>query len=424
MIASRVVLTLIAGAGILAAQPGPAATGWLMPNFAFRLSVAVSNPGKDAVRGLATVSVNQAREVAPEFPGRCAIAISIDENTHAATPIASQSDDVDGDGIVDQFEFPVSLAAGERRRVDIYYSTTLNDVIWWPKRVQAKHSYGYNRQVAAFESELIGYRTYGGFFLDVQGRAAGNFGLDNDLAAYVPPRLDVGIGRDVFHIGDTLGLGGIYLRRLDKVYQPPMNVPDYAHKPSPEMVPHYRIVADGPLRAIVESTLDDWAIGNDVIRLKAQYSIDAGEAFVRCRFQAIPIRLEQDHEYELGVGIRDLPAESFLPASGQMIVTGRQNRRDGVIGLAVYFDEAQFSLAPQVATAESTNRVIVDRLKVGPQGAVRGEYAAAAAWSGSGIQNPGEYLANLSKPVAARIDVGGFSFAHTPHPEKVDAEAQ
>ena len=87
----------------------------------------------------------------------------------------------------------------------------------------------------------------------------------------------------MLHIGNTLGLGGMFLRRDGKIYQPPANVPTYAHKPSPEMVPHYRVLAQGPLRAIVEATLENWTIDGDVIRLRARYSIDAGESIVRCR---------------------------------------------------------------------------------------------------------------------------------------------
>jgi hypothetical protein len=257
----------------------------------------------------------------------------------AAAPaaiVASQADDLDGDGTPDQFEFPVKLAAGQHKRVDIYYSTTLEDTISWPKRASAKHSYGYNRQVAALESEAMGYRMYGGFFLDMQARTANRPGLYNDLAAYVPIRLDLLTGRDVFHIGDTLGLGGIFLRRGTRVYQPPMNVPDYAHKLSPEMVPHYRVIAQGPLRAIVEATLGEWIIDGDVVRLQARYSIDQSESFVRCRVEAIPIAIQNGHIYEAGVGIRDLPEEKSLPVSGRILITGRQNKRDGEIGLAVF----------------------------------------------------------------------------------------
>jgi hypothetical protein len=420
----RIVLSLLAAAACL----GFAQTGddWLLPNFAYRLSVEVSNPGETPIQALAAFPVAKARAIAPDFPGRLALAALINPGgaERPATLIASQADDLDGDGTPDQFEFPVQLAAGERRRVEIYYSTTLADELAWPKRVGAKHSYGYNRQVAALESELIGYRTYGGFFLDMQGRVAGNQGLNNDLAAYLPLRRDLGTGRDVFHIGATLGLGGIFLRRDGKVYTPPMNVPDYAHKPSPEMVPHYRVISEGPLRAIIETIVDDWQIENDLVRLKARYSIDAGEGFVRCRFEAIPIQIAPGHEYEVGIGIRDLPSQSLLHASGRLIVTGQQNPRDGVIGLALYFDENRFASTAPVQTVESLNQTVVYKTKLAPGQTVSAEYSAAGAWSGSGIADPGAYLSALAGIIGARIEVSGFKFARTPRPDKVEAEPQ
>ncbi|HXE15181.1 MAG TPA: DUF4861 family protein [Bryobacteraceae bacterium] len=426
MTISRITSFFLMGASVLAAATPGTENEWLLPNFASRLTVEVSNSGSASVKGLATVPVAKARDVAPNFPGRIAFAIVVNNAGSAprATIVPSQADDLDGDGTPDQFEFPVSLGAGEHRRVDIYYSTTLDDSISWPKQVQAKHRYGYNQQTATLESELIGYRTYGGFFLDVQAREAGSRGLYNDLAAYVPPRMNFQKGRDVLHIGDTLGLGGIFLRRGNSIYQPPMNVPDYAHKPSPEMVPHYRVIAQGPLRAIIETTLDRWTVGEDVIDLRAQYSIDADETFVRCRFEAVPIRMQPSHTYEVGIGIRDLPNESLSPAPGRLIVSGQQNQRDGKIGLALYFDDKHFTSIAAIPTSDSRNQAVVGNVRLKPGQAVSGEYTAAAAWSGSGIENPGEALAAVTNTAMQRINVGAFVFAATPHPEKVDAESQ
>ena len=150
-----------------------AETEWLLPNFANRLSVEVKNPGNSRLQAHATLPVVKAQAIALNFPGRLALAVLVDSN-HSAI-IASQSDDLDGDGTPDEFEFPVDLPPHSQCRVDIYYSTTLEDTFPWPRRVSAKHSYGYNREVAALESESAGYRTYGGFFLDFHGRKAGVF---------------------------------------------------------------------------------------------------------------------------------------------------------------------------------------------------------------------------------------------------------
>jgi len=99
--------------------------------------------------------------------------------------LPSQADDLDGDGVADEFVFPIELGPRERRTVHVYYSTTLDEPLPWPKRVHASHAFGFNRSTVAFESEIIGYRTYGGFFLDVQARWKDKPGLNNGLTGYL-----------------------------------------------------------------------------------------------------------------------------------------------------------------------------------------------------------------------------------------------
>jgi uncharacterized protein DUF4861 len=399
---------------------------WLLPNFDLRLSVQVSNPGKKPAKALATLSITEARKVAPEFPGRLAFALLLAKpgESRPATFLSSQADDLDADGIPDQFDFPVELAPEEHRQVDVYYSTKLVDTVSYSKQVQAKHTYGYNREVAALESELIGYRTYGGFFLDFMGRSAGRFGLNNDLAGYVSIYRDLGVGRDVFHIGKTLGLGGVFLRRNEKVWQPPMNVPTYAHKPSPDVVPHYRVVAQGPIRAIVEATLHDWNLDGDVIGLRALYMIDAGESHVRCHVEATPIKMRTGIEYEVGFGVRQVSAESVTTSPGHVIVTGRQNQRDGDIGLGFYYDPQAFTTPTNVQTEDGGNHALVSRNKLRAGETVSADYSVAGAWSGSGITNLRTFLEGVDRVASTRLAIGELRFAKTPRPEKVEAEAQ
>lgn len=413
---------LIFGFALIVTATAQSKDDWLLPNLGMRLSVQVSNPTQYPATTLATIPIVKAQSVAPNFPGSLAFALQLEKTN--ATFLPSQTIDSDGDGTPDQFLFPVTLEAGEQKQIDIYYSTKLTDTISYPKKVHAKHSYGYNRQVAALESELIGYRTYGGFFLDFMGRLAGHSGLNNDLTGYVSIHRDLGTGRDVFHIGRTLGLGGIFLKRDGKIYQPPMNVPDYAHKPSPEIVPHYRVISQGPLRAIVETTLDDWNIEGDIVRLKTTYSIDAATSFVRCRFEAVPINLQPGHEYEVGVGVRQLPKGTTSLNPGQLIVTGKQNDRDGNIGLGLYYNPADFSNPIQAPTAEDNNHAVIRNKKLAPGQSVSGEYAVSGAWSGSAIADPARSLADIAAAVSTRFETTNYRFQKTPRPDKEDAEAQ
>ncbi len=399
---------------------------WLLPNLASRLSVKVRNHGSTAADALATISVVQARQVAADFPGRLAFVVLLSHQPSgpAATFVPFRWMISTAMVRLIRSSSRSSCRRVKKLNVDIYYSTTLDDTISWPKRVSAKHSYGYNRQVAALESELMGYRMYGGFFLDMQARLQDRFGLFNDLAAYVPPRLDLGTGRDVFHIGATLGIGGFFLRQGDHVYQPPMNVPDYTHKPSPAMVPHFRVVANGPLRAIVEATLDEWTISSDSFRLKALYSIDQGEPFVRCRLEVLPLRLDSHARYDLGVGIRDLPDQKLSHGPGRLIVTGRQNARDGDIGIAAFFNPEHFSSPMVITTVDGSNQAVTSRKPITAGSSVQIEYAAAGAWNGSGLTDLQGSLTAYAGRVNSQLEVRDLKYSLTPHPEKVDSEAQ
>lgn len=398
---------------------------WALPNFAQRLSIEVSNPNPAPVHALVTLPVALTAQIAPGFPGTLAITMVVNPtgSTYPATVVPSQVDDLDGDGQPDEFEFPVTLAPGERQQVQIYYSMTLSGSVVYPQQVHASHAYGYNRQTATLESQLIGYRTYGGFLLDVQARTAGHPGLYNDLVGFLAAHKKFAVGKDVFHVGDTLGLGGLFLRAGGKIYRPPFNIPDYAHRPSSVDVPHYRVIADGPIRAIVETRLARWTIGDDQVELRADYSIDAGEGFVRCRFHLLPLRVAPGNTYEVGAGIRDLPAERLQSERGRLELVGQQNAAAGPLGLALYYDSAQASPEAPIRTSEGENRVVIFKQKLQFGEAVEGSYAVAAAWSGSGLGDLAQYLAREQAQTHDHIKISQERLEHTPQPNRINGEA-
>jgi hypothetical protein len=410
----RVALWLLAAAACAAQQPGD----WALPNFAQRLEFEVSNPSSSAVDTLALLPVAQAAQVAPRFPGKLAIAV-IPGRPAAILP--SQADDLDGDGTPDEFVFEVSLAAGESKTVHVYYSTTLEDSIPWPKTVHASHAYGYNHATAALESEVIGYRTYGGFFLDIQARRTGLAGLHNSLVGYFGSRnVDI-LGRDIIHLGNTLGLGGLFLRAGDRSWRPPLNMPDYAHKPEPPQAPHYRVVSSGPVRAMIEARIEHWDFGPGEVDIRALYSIAAGAGSVLCRFELIPRRLSET--YEVGAGIRRLPQTKIDHARGRLALSGTQTADIGPLALALYYDPSTASPAPPLATKDDLNECVVFAQKLEPGRAVTGAYHVAGAWSGSGITDLLQYLRAEEPRARAGVVIGKFRFARTPQPERVEGEA-
>jgi hypothetical protein len=409
-------LSSLAAAPALAQQPSP----WLLPNFSDCLQVQVSNPTDHPVDKLASIPVPEARHTALPFPGTLAIVIVPDARI-AVLP--SQSVDMNGDGVPDEFVFPVKLKAREKITADIYYSTTLHRQVPWAREVFASHSYGYNRATASLESQKFGYRTYGGFFLDVQARAKGKPGLNNSLVGFLSASDSASsdTGRDIFHIGDTLGLGGLFLRSGKDVYQPPLNTPDYAHKPPPPETPTYRVISSGPLRAVLEAHMDRWTIGKDAVSINVTYTIDAGSEAVECRFRILPISLSRD--YEVGAGIRSLPKMQSDSADGRLALEGEQNPKIGPLGLAMYFDPATVSNTGTLQTKDGNNDVAIFRDRLAPGHAVTGHYWLAADWSGSGIQNLLGHLEKVEQKTRASIVVGNYRHSSTPEPKRLEGEA-
>jgi hypothetical protein len=380
--------------------------------------VEVSNPSSSPVQTLAVIPVFEAAQTALGFPGTLAIAVMPGA---AVRILPSQADDVDGDGWPDEFVFPVRLEARETRTVHVYYSTTLHDSIPWPKRVHASHTFGYNRATAALESEQIGYRTYGGFFLDIQARKEGKPGLHNALVGYFGSSNPAEIGQDIIHLGDTLGLGGIFLREGNNVYRPPLNMPDYAHKASPPDVPQYRVVADGPLRALVEARMEHWKIGSDEVELRALYSIAASAEHVECRFRILPVRV--GGTYEVGAGIRHLPRIQLNNAAGRLALSGIQTDKIGELSLALYFDPAEAETRESLVTKDDSNECIVFRQRLDRGHAAEGRYWLAGAWSGSGIKDLLAHMTAIGNQARASVRVGKYVFSRTPNPRRVEGEA-
>ena len=405
-----VFVTAVSGAD----TPAP----WLLPNFADRLELVVTNPSDTAVETLAVVPVAEAARTSLGFPGTLSIVID-PSGTRSVLP--SQSDDLDGDGIPDEFVFPVKLAAHEERVLHIYYSMTLREPIPWPKRVHANHSFGYNRSTIALESEVIGYRTYGGFFLDIQARLKDRPGLNNTLVGFLGSGNAEPAGMDIIHLGDTLGLGGLFLRSGTDLFQPPLNMPDYAHKPAPIEAPVYRVIADGPIRAIVEARMDSWTIGQDAVRIVARYSIAGGRSDVECRFDISPIQVSRT--YEVGAGIRHLPRMEASHAQGRLSLSGEQNQKTGKLAMALYYDPATAAQVSAVKTKDDANEAVVfnDRLTAGH--AIQGRYRVAAAWSGSGITNLLQHLATVEHEARATVTTGRYQHTHTPRPDRVEGES-
>jgi hypothetical protein len=350
---------------------------WEFPNFSDRVQIQVSNPLDVATDGLSILRLSEIQKVAPAFPGTLLLA------TDDGTP--AHYVETEADPPRDEFSLSVHLEPRQTRTIFLYYSTTLRNKLPVIARVYAAHSYGYNRATAALESERIGYRTYGAFMLDVQAHAKSEDGLFNGLFGFASIHHPLAEGHDVVHTGDTLGLGGLFVRSGAVVYRPPFSTPDYTHRPPKSNEPSYRVIVSGPLRAVIEEALPRWKLGNDSVSLRAEYEIDAGQEVVHCHWWIKPLHVSRT--YEVGAGIRDLDPGRLTESRAAFATAGIQQPSDGTIALGLAYTR-QAIRAGTLPTPEADNQIIVFSQQLTAANPAEGEYVVGVAWSGSGWSDP------------------------------------
>jgi hypothetical protein len=187
-------------------------------------------------------------------------------------------------------------------------------------------------------------------------------------------------------------------------------------------VPVYRVIASGPLRAIVEARLDRWRVSeSETVSVRATYTIAAGAAHVDCRFQIVPLRL--DREYEVGAGVRHLPAMSRDQAPGRLALAGTESAAIGPLALALFYDPVNADAATALATKEASNDIIVFHDRLMPGRVVEGRYSVAAAWSGSGVGDLLPHIRRIEQQARAAVRATELRHAATPRPDLIEGEA-
>jgi len=222
------------------------------------------------------VSIADLKRIAPDFKAGDVIVttsdaatLEDDARTLQTTELPSQADDLDGDNKYDELAFQIELKPKQTRIVTIAYGETATIQRLrgdYPKRTAAKFTMKFDG--LAWESEANAWRIY---FdkrnaIDIYGKRRPGLYLEMFGAPEYVYHWESPLGRDIYRIGDAIGIGAVAALVDGKV----VKVSDVTDR-------KWRIVNAGPVRVIVELTYKGWKVGGREVNLTSRMTQWAGK---------------------------------------------------------------------------------------------------------------------------------------------------
>ncbi len=241
------------------------------------IKLSITNPADQTrLHENIVVSIADLKRIAPDFKAGDVIvttsdASTLDEDARTLQTIElpSQADDLDGDNKYDELAFQIELKPKQTRIVTIAYGETAtiqrlrSD---YPKRTAAKFTMKFDG--LAWESEANAWRIY---FdkrnaIDIYGKRRPGLYLEMFGAPEYVYHWESPLGRDIYRIGDAIGIGAVAALVDGKV----VKVSDVTER-------KWRIVNAGPVRVIVELTYKGWKVGGREVNLTSRMTQWAGK---------------------------------------------------------------------------------------------------------------------------------------------------
>jgi unsaturated chondroitin disaccharide hydrolase len=241
------------------------------------LKLAVINPTDELrLHENVVLSVADLQRIAPDFKAGDVIVttsdaatLEADARTLQTIELPAQADDLDGDNKYDELAFQIELKPRQTRIVTIAYGETAtiqrlrSD---YPKRTAAKFTMKFDG--LAWESEANAWRIY---FdkrnaIDIYGKRRPGLYLEMFGAPEYVYHWESPLGRDIYRIGDAIGIGAVAALVDGKV----VKVSDVTDR-------KWRIINAGPVRVIVELTYKGWKVGGREVNLTSRITQWAGK---------------------------------------------------------------------------------------------------------------------------------------------------
>jgi unsaturated chondroitin disaccharide hydrolase len=234
-------------------------------------STSEPRPDEDIVVAAADI-----RRAAPDFHSGAFIvttsdAFTLEEDAKIlqTVELPSQADDLDNDGKFDELAFQIDLKPRQTRIVSISFGDQAAIARLrgqYPPRANIKFSKRY--EGLGWESEQVAFRIYldKRNAIDLFGKRRPGLCLDLFSTPEYIYHLESPYGRDIYDVGDSIGIGSVGALVDGKV----VRIEDAAER-------NWKIVNNGPVRAIGEIEYKGWKVAGRSVDLVSRITQWAGE---------------------------------------------------------------------------------------------------------------------------------------------------
>ncbi|MFB0516554.1 MAG: DUF4861 domain-containing protein [Candidatus Neomarinimicrobiota bacterium] len=329
--------------------------------------------------------------------------------------LASQENDLNGDGQVDQIVCISDFKPGEKRQITVRYHRFGAKQRDYPRRTQAElshktggyfekheyiggaftnvrflrvpdehtdHSYFIRYEGPGWESDRVGYRFYLDWrnAIDIFGKKVPDMVLQNvGQDGFDSYHEMADWGMDILKVGESLGIGSVGMWIGDRV-----------ERVSQTDSITCAIIATGPVQSIIRTSYYGWQAAGGRYDLVSELSIAAGSRLTRHEVTIVP------NPDNLCTGIVKHPGAKVItePDSGSewtyLGTFGRQSLADDNLGMAIIFRRQDLL----ELTEDEHNLVVVLRPAAGKL-----TYYFLATWEQEpdGIRAEGEFIEYLDR---------------------------
>ena len=374
----------------------------------------ISNPGSEDVIDLAVV-VN--RSELNQYLTDTTTNSQVLVRDETSEWLSSQCDDVNGDGSWDELAFLCDLEAGENKKLVFETSAAKPD---FPIRTNIRFGRMakpfeevtgdirmktndtkftapvYQMEGPAWENDQIAFRNYydARNGMDIFGKKSADMVLDSVGVNGRDYHTLADWGMDILKVGNSLGAGAIAIGIGDSLY-----------RVGPCEEGRYRLISEGPVRAILELTYRNVPAGERMYNITHHVSIYAGDRFYRSKVWVS--NLQGDEELVTGiVNLHEVPAETFDEGAIKVMASlGNQGFNGEVLGMGVLLSARQFKRFWEAPFTGSgiVNTHLVSLVLSNDKPS---EYSFLAAWELQDEQvKENEYFMNILKSAAKKLAI-------------------